>query len=615
MANLTQSQALELIKAPRNQKEILRARAKKNRHRLHTEAETETDYLYGESHAKFLKWVESLLKSDENFARFKSLYRPPVPTNELTESIFSEFERVFEAEDAYDKFEFDTPETEADAAQYRNRLGDSHFWETQGFETFKSSIDNIVVVDLPKLKRNAAGQIEILSEFPEPYYYILDINSLIDIDNTKVKAVDSGGDRFIYFKTEYLIFCEDRRIDTDKKEIEIICVFDDTFYRTYSRKAGADPVLIDEVAHDLGYCPARSFWTTPLNSRSTILKRSVITNSLSELDWLLFYEIAAKYLKLYAPFPIYAVYKGLCNYKDPTAKVKCVDGYLVGENAPKGEHSSIRCPKCANKIKTGPGNILELRAPQDKEDPDLLANPMKVIPAEEKSLEAVNEELRTKKDSIFKNCVGDGGDPENKQAQNELQVQSGFERRTNVLMKVKRNFEIIHLFALDTCYRLRYRERYKGGMINYGTQFFLKDESAEIQEYKVAKEQGLPTYDLAIRRGSINEARYRNNPDLMQRIKILENLDPLPDLDIKGALELVKLNPGVISAEDMLLKAHFNRLISRFEREQTNVLTFGSAISFDKKIAKILEVLKSYTKELTPTQADPEPESDPDVET
>ena len=50
----------------------------------------------------------------------------------------------------------------------------------------------------------------------------------------------------------------------------------------------------------------------------------------------------------------------------------------------------------------------------------------------------------------------------------------------------------------------------------------------------------------------------------------------------------------------------------RFERENTDLLSFGSAISFDAKIAAIREILLSYaTQNENEKNGDNEPEPEP----
>jgi len=536
----------------------------------------------------FLRWVKSILKSDENFARFLTLYRPPVATNELVESIYSPFEKVFSTNDSFERFEFTDPSLEGDIQEYRRVIGDPSFWQTQGFETLKTSVDNMLVVDLPRLQYDIErGEFTQLTERPEPYYFMLDIANVIDVENKKVKASDTlAGKPFYYFKTEYLIFWD---TDTD------VCVIDDTYYRRFvwDREKNAVPSLVSEVPHNLGYCPARSFWTTPLNSKSRILKRAPITYSLSELDWFLFFTIAGKYLKTYAPFPIYAVYKGRCNYSDEATKKKCVNGVMVAQGG-RPESSKEPCPRCANKLKIGPGTLLEFNPPSDKDQPDLLQNPVKIIPAETESLSAVDKELDRVKLSIYDSCVGVGSDIVKKEAVNEDQVKAGFESKTNVLLGIKKNFEIIQGFALDTICRLRYGDKYKGMTLIYGENFFGIDENEKDAEYKIAKESGLPEVELDARREEMIEARYRNNPDQLERMRILKALDPFPDKNLEEVLKIKDMSDPI----DVMLKAHFIRLVERFERENTSLVTFGKLIDFDKKVNQIIEVLRGYATEI-----------------
>lgn len=587
MAALSITDAIRLIKTPKNAREILKARLKRQRHRLHTETEVLTDELlyFQPHHFRFLDWVKRILQSDANFARFQNLYRPPLATNQFVESIFSQFEKIFQSENKYEKFNFTDSDLEADAATYRKQMGDIVFWETQGFETMKDSIDNVLIIDLP------TSDIKTDDQYPRPYYYILDIDNLIDIDNIRVKAVDYDGDEPEYFfKTEYVIFREDAKT---------VCVFDDKFFRTFNYEPGTnEPSLITEVAHDLQYCPARSFWTTPLNSKSNIQKRGPITNSISELDLLLFNIIAGTDLKTYAQYPIIAIYKSICKYKNDSQSTRCIDGWMWTSAAGgmQGQKTNERCPKCS-KIKTGPGNILEVDAPQTKDDQDLMKNPIKLMPADQVSVDVVNKEIEDKKDCIFEDCVGGGIEVDQSQAKNQDQIAAAFESKTNKLLWIKKNFETIHMFAIDTIFRLRYGDKYISGTIDYGDVFFQKDESSAMAEYKIAKEEELPAFDLAIRRDKINESKYRNNPDMIERLRILSNLDPFPDDNQISMAVTFGQMPDIVDPIDLCLKTHFDRFVARFEREQSNILLFGSALSFDKKIKIISDILNGYAKE------------------
>jgi hypothetical protein len=588
MAILSRSQQKELILKPRNGAELNKALKKRVRTNLHAETETDCDNLDA-GHTRFLDWVSDILRNDENLARFKSLYRPPVPTNELVASIFTEFEKIFEAQNSFEKFDFSAPEFEQDFTDYRKRLGDYSYWATQGFEAFKTGIDNILVVDLPG--REQAKQID---GKPSPYYYILDLARVIDIENTKVKGRDANGRDFYYFKAEYLIF---RETDADGRE-NIFC-FDDEKFTRFIKTEGGELIWVEDVLHDLGYCPARSFWTTPLNSKTTIQKSGPITGSVSDLDWLLFFQISERYLQLYAPFPIYAVYEPKCNYRELDGmKRRCIDGFLEIEGQRAIGHNKTKCPQCSAAVKVGPGNVLKIKVPKDRtSDFDLMANPMKVIPAEVTSLDYVRKTINEYKSEIFTKCVGRSQDQDGAQAKNELQVNSSFESSEAKLLNVKRNFEIIKLFTLETVARLRYGSDYLGGVVNFGDKFYNKSESKELAEYEQAVKNGLPAYELALRREDIYEARYRNNPKMKERLKILRNLEPYPDLTVDKIQDLRRNLPELVSLSDIVIKLNFNGFIDRFEREQANLNTYASEIDFSRKIDLIREELVKYAAE------------------
>jgi hypothetical protein len=602
------------LKEPRHQAEINQAREKRARHKLHTEAETNV-ITRSRGANDFLSWVQSILNNSATFARFVQLFRPPYATNELVEGIFVSFQKIFESKNGFQKFDFAVPEYEQDFEDYRKQIGDFNFWETQGMESFKNSIDDIIVVDLPPLVAEPDGTLTMQSDLPEPYYYMLDIDRLIDIENTKVIA--NKGDvnkEFYYFKAEYIAFRQPGQLTPNRLEY----VFDDLYYRIFARKDGGEPIMIGVFEHGLNFCPARSFWTEPLNSDSNILKLGPITKSLSDLDWLLFFQIAERYLQLYAPFPIYAMYRRKCDYKEKveggTGK-SCVNGWLEipGSRFIGGERTP--CPKCQEAGRVGPGHVMFFDPPRDKsDDPDMMANPMKVIPAEINSLDYVRKFIAEAKAEITVNCIGRSKDTNDATAKNEMQVETGMQSSESILLKAKRNFELIHEFALDTVARLRYGDAYLGGVVNYGDEFLQRTEDEEMQDYETASKNKMPVYDLRERRADIFAARYRNDPARQQRFKILENLEPFPDMDLAQLLEFKAKNSALISEIDVIIKMNFSAFIARFERERAPLKTFGSAIDFNRKIDLIREDLIAYAQEykkaITPEPA-PEPPPGP----
>lgn len=612
MAILSDGQALALIKAPKYSKELAEAKEKRIRHSLHTETRTSLRD-YTRAAWDFFTWCAQMLKGPGAYERFVNIARPPFPTNKLVEGIFTAFNQIFEATNSFEQFDFTSPELEQDFTEYRKKLGDYGFWKTQGMEALKSSIDDMVVIDLPQLKQDDQGNYIQDSDRPEPYYYILDIDRIHDVRNDKVITTDGlSGKEFYYFKCEYLIFT-----GTAPEGYKRYFVLDDVAYRIFDQADGQEARLISVAPHLLGYTPARSFWTTPLHYRATIQKSGPITDSLSDLDWLNFFSYAQRYTETYAAFPIYAIYKKKCNYKEDVKNSgmqhprQCMGGYLEYPGVRSLPENRVPCPSCGGEAQIGAGSIILIDPPVD-EDQNLMQDPVKVISADTPSLEYIQKRLTEIKSEITINSIGRSKDTNDAAAKNELQVESGFQSSNAILLKYKRNFEVIHSFALDTVCRLRYGEEYLGSVIDYGDEFFTKTEEDENKSYTEAKAAKLPAFDLAERRRDMSKARYRNNPKMLRRLEIMENLEPYPDMSIQELTDFKKESPDLVDDREYIIKARFIDFINRFEREQGDINNYGSAIDFSKKISLINEELTAYAQELLDRLAKQKEASKPD---
>ena len=98
-------------------------------------------------------------------------------------------------------------------------------------------------------------------------------------------------------------------------------------------------------------------------------------------------------------------------------------------------------------------------------------------------------------------------------------------------------------------------------------------------------------------RTQIIETEYRHDPIQMQRLLILKEIEPYSHLTREEAINLYKEN--VISEEDLRIKLNLPTFVRRFERENMNIIEFGSNIDYSNKINKILETLKRYANEQT----------------
>jgi hypothetical protein len=75
---------------------------------------------------------------------------------------------------------------------------------------------------------------------------------------------------------------------------------------------------------------------------------------------------------------------------------------------------------------------------------------------------------------------------------------------------------------------------------------------------------------------------------------ILRELEPYPHLTLSEVAEYH--GKGIISNEDLAVKLNFSNFVRKFERENANILDFGSEIDFYKKIDIIKQTFNDYAE-------------------
>lgn len=581
----SEGQAKELLLNPRNSDQIAKARRLEERIKLHTEAVMDASEMQSRF-AFFKKWVSDILPPDKMEA-FCTLWQAPVETNELTESIFGELSRVFEAENPRTTHTFKDSETATDFINYLTEIGDGKFWSTAYWEELKSDHNSYIVVDLPAIQTSTK---------PEPYYYILDIDYIHDVSVTRDGKVD------------YIAFwCSEPSVIVlvDEQSILKFLVPKDANGIADIGKAS----LKSHVAHNLGRCPVVPLYFQPVSKNLTVVNHNPITKSLAALDWLLFYEVSKKYLETYAPYPIYATYSEIDDSYSETADngeenlTVGIDHVLAeGEQILSKDHKNRNK---ANRKLIGPGTIQRYEAPKDSADSDLLSNPVQVIPAETLSLNYCKEAVDNLNNQIFANCVGKGGDVINNQAANELQVQSTFESRINVLSGIRGRIESCKEQVYEIMAELRYGDLFISTDESMGDQYFLTTISDQQKAYKESKETGVPLYELGNQLDSIYRNKYRDQPQVLKRNTILSHLEPYPGYTIQEIAELV--GEGLADKDKFKIKLEFDSLIKRFEREQMNIVDFASARPIQTKVDIITQKLKEYVTENSASEQVQEP--------
>lgn len=569
------NQIKQILQKPTKRQLIQKAVNLQRRLRFHTETNVAVSDI-NQPASLFLDWVKSLLPKDK-YNIFLQLFRFPLSTPAVVEDVYRELERVFYSRNSSSSYQFTDSELSEDWAEYRkSNLNEPDIWKTTGWKKMQVSPNSILVVDLPQIQTSSR---------PEPYFYWLEIDAVIDYEISKDNVF------------EWLIF---------KQPENRIAVFDNNSIRVFQlNEKNEIQSLISEAFHDLGYCPARFFWSSQLNECSNDLKKNPITKELSNLDWYLFFALSKQHLDLYAPYPIYSAYEADCNFENNETGDYCDGGFLRNE---KGEFKIMangmveKCPCCSEKRIAGPGSFLEVPVPNQSEGIADMRNPVQITTIDKDSLDYNVSECVRLKNEIIVSVVGSGGNVSEKEAINETQVAANFESKTSVLNALKTNFELAQKFVEDTICKLRYGNAFISSSISWGTEFYVFTVAELYAKYKQAKENGASNSELDAISQQILEVEYRNNPLVLQRMLILKQLEPYPHKTLDEVLKLFE--KSLLNENLVKLKINFSTLVERFERENINIIEFASNKPMREKIDIINNKLLEYVSEIrTPAAA------------
>lgn len=526
---------------------------------------------------QFLAMVENILPHDK-FVLFKALFRYPVKTNEITDVCFDKLSRIFDGRNPAFNYQFSNSAERDDWEEYRaTKLNEPEIWSTLGWEFFKSEINSVLIVDLPREQR---------TERPEPYFYWLPIDDVITF-----KADPRTG------QMDFIVF---RRKD------EIVVLDDETFrvWRDdkHTGQIHGEPIV--ESPHDLGYCPARFFWNEPISLEDPDVKASPLSAELESLDWFEFFHISKRQLDLMGAYPILSGYEQSCDFSNAENGDYCDGGFLRDKQGRYRLDMAgllMRCPKCGNKRIIGAGSFVEIPVPNPDENQPDLRNPVQILKVDRDSLDYNVDEQKRLREEIITAVVGQDEIVTNRDAFNEQQVRANFESVTTVLNRVKKGFEAAQTWVDETICRLRYGRYFLSARIDYGTEFFLYSPDELRERYKAAKEAGVSESELDMLNNQILETEYRNDPVQLRRMRLLAELEPFRHLSRQEVAELHEKN--LVSDTDLRIKLNFPNFVRRFERENTNVLDFGTEIPYQRKIETILAEFRKYADEQAPGTA------------
>ncbi len=560
---LLNEQIKDRIKSPKYAVRLSEAVRHERRVKLHTKAVDDKSKAKGFS--DFIRWVkEGILLPEDKLKAFEGMCRFPLPTNALCSSIFDNYQKIFETRDAFFDVSMSQDTMKAEFMQYVKDTGIFEWFKTDGFEAYKKQFNCVFVVDMPALQ---------LTPRPEPYFYKVPICEVIDMD------VEDDG------TIEYVIF---------KGENDQVIAIDELRYSVWQKDAGGEYMLFLEAPHILEYCPATFFAQGALyddEDDNHIARKIPASESLGDLDWLLFYNIAQRMYETYGPFPILTIPEQRCDFTDAYQNV-CQNGMITG-TMPDGKPYERHCPACAKSSIVGPGSIFSRPIRTSKDQPEL-GNAVDITPAEVDSLDYITKKVDYLEWEIYSNCTGSREEQIIKQAINQDQVVSSHEGERAMLLRVKRDFEAAVSFIINTMGKLMYGDYYEGCTYTMGDQFMLESRQEILDTFIGWKKAGLPIFLVSGKKEALIQSEYKNNSNEINRAELLNQLEPWPDMSL-GECLTYQLN--LQYPEKFLLKLDFAKFVRKFERANGDILFWGSALSQDEKVNRITQILQDYASQ------------------
>jgi len=578
MSRLTSVEIIELIEVPENGTSLRKAVDHELKVQVHTEP-VDNDSDYDQGHRDFLIWAENVIGNKKKFQRFIQFLKFPYATNEITDSVFDQLSKVFESRNSFRSYKFKNSANTEDFISYLAEISDPFFWRFDVWEAIKNNINSVIVIDMRSTEEAQ----------PNPYSYVVKTPDIIDMKNTAIRSTTVDKKLFKTFKMEYLIF----------KDGDGIIALDDGHYRRYTLNKDNKPVLDIETPHDLGYCPSTQIYSEPFNKHDNIRKNGPLSTTISDLDLLLYFITFQAFSDSYVPNPVTIKYAEECNYVADNG-VRCDQGVLRMRHPHlAGEFSFHSCPKCKEKSLVGPGEVLEVQPPRDKQEFDQIdALHFKQPPLE--GLKYTAEDIQKKEDKILLKTVGLSDSEMNGQAKNIPQVLGGFESKKIILRKIAVNLEIAMKFEHATMAKLRYSDDFQGCTIFLGDEFFLETEKQLQEKLKEEKSNGNSEIELQLSRDKITETKHKNNPNILREVMFLSFLEPHQGQTIQELQKLKKDFPNLVTDVDFVIKINFNSFVKRYETEIEPIpaLLAKETPSREKKIEWVKDKFIEYANQI-----------------
>ena len=497
--------------------------------------------------------------SPEKYQRVLQYFSYPLAIVSISDDMLGDLMRVFNGRNANFSVQYPNKRAEENAENMLMNLNTRAYVEKTGRRAFKCKPQTIVVVD-----KDDKGI---------PYYVTIELDKLLCYELTPCKK---------YFK--YIAFKHSDGYD-EIGEYEKIAFYDDEFYRVLTKRNGSY-TLSFEMPHNLGYCPARWFVDESLNTKDSYKRYAPLSAVLGSMsEWQQFHAYSY-YAEHYGVFPVVEYAAAVCEDE------YCVNGKVSVPLENGDMCTPTDCPTCSANKFTGAGTAIKIN-PKIENDENDVSGYFRFISPPTENLK-FEQEKQNQRENFIKVQVTGFNDVINKEAVNADQVRSLMEDRKKPLLKLAGICNRLHKWLVKTAVKL-YLDIDVSVHANYGTEWFLLTE-AQIQGLFVgAKTAGLPESEIDQIYKLLVETKYKGDPHTIRKLITENNLNPAPYSSVEECYK--KLEMGVMSAEDLYIKANFSKFVKKFERENGSIVEFASDLTFQQKIDIIYNTFLNYVQD------------------
>ena len=559
----TEVQIVEILKNPKHKAKIKKALYYEKELRLYTEAQDEGELQNDEAFLALCAMIKKRLPN-KAYNRVLDFIEYPLGAVDLTNSLLVKLYKVFQAKNVFFSHEIDSEQKNKAFRDIIRELDVHQFIIENGKEVLKNKPNTIIVVDKTKEGK--------------PYLVTVETDRLIDAD------VKEDG------TMTYIAFQHSTTEDGNKK----VAFYDEEKYNVYLFDIQKQTYTLEtSVEHKIGYCPARCFIKTPLNSKNYYKRETPIGTSVGKIrEWQLF-SVYKYYAEHYASFPVVEKMKGRC------ANNECEGGFIPNpngtwfEDGTRRELPPIACPVCSKADSVGVGTIINIRPKQNDEDNG--KGTFRFIAPEITGVKYLTEKLEKQEIEIELKTVGQNSEVLT-EAINETQVKGSFQSREAVLLDLKELFEEIYIWICETSARAYFLGDVEILVYaNLGTEFYLVSEDDLQKRFEYAKKIGLPESEVDAIYKQLVLTKYKDNPNSILRMELLQLVDPIPYANPE---EVDKLKAsGVITEQEYIIKKRFINFVNRLEFENANLVTFGKKLSLSDRVKNINNILTRYADE------------------